>query len=75
MCTLQLLIIKLRGLYQSLGHPEWFTDPRFATARRHTGNNNEILGTLIADAFREFDTHEIAQNLHEHSVPCGEVTR
>ena len=36
--------------------------------------DSEILGTLIADAFRGFDTHEIAQNLHEHSVPCGEVT-
>ena len=66
---------QIKGLYQSLGHPEWFTDPRFATREaRHTGNNNEILGTLIADAFRGFDTHEIAQNLHEHSVPCGEVT-
>ena len=32
------------------------------------------MGTLIADAFREFDTHHIAGKLHEHSVPCGEVT-
>ena len=66
---------QIKGLYQSLGHPEWFTDPRFATREaRHTDNNNEILGTLIADAFREFDTHHIAGKLHEHSVPCGEVT-
>ena len=65
---------QIKGLYQSLGHPEWFEDTRFATREaRHTGNNNEILGTLIADAFREFDTDQIAQKLHKQSVPCGEV--
>ncbi|MBC95774.1 hypothetical protein CL649_02785 [bacterium] len=65
---------QIKGLYQSLGHPEWFEDSRFATREaRHTGNNNEILGTLIADAFRKFDSHQIAQTLHDHSVPCGEV--
>ena len=65
---------QIKGLYQSLGNPQWFDDPRFSSrAARHSDGNNEILGSLIADAFRTFDTAQIAQNLHENSVPCGEV--
>ncbi|HJM98147.1 MAG TPA: CoA transferase [Acidimicrobiales bacterium] len=65
---------QIKGLYTSLGHPEWFTDNRFSTREaRHTDNNNEILGGLIADAFRTFSTAEIAERLHSNSVPCGEV--
>ena len=65
---------QIKGLYASLGHPEWFTDNRFSTREaRHTDNNNEILGGLIADAFRTFSTAEIAERLHSNSVPCGEV--
>jgi crotonobetainyl-CoA:carnitine CoA-transferase CaiB-like acyl-CoA transferase len=65
---------QIEGLYTALGHPEWFIDERFATREaRHTGNNNEILGGLIADAFRSFPTAAIAQRLHANSVPCGEV--
>ena len=67
---------QIMGLYESLGHPEWFTDARFATREaRHSDNNKEILGALIADAFRSFDTNQIAENLHRHSVPCGEVVQ
>ena len=65
---------QIEGLYTALGHPEWFIDERFSTREaRHTGNNNEILGGLIADAFRSFPTAAIAQRLHANSVPCGEV--
>ena len=65
---------QIKGLYTALGHPEWFTDERFATREaRHTNNNNEILGGMIADAFRTFTSMEIAEKLHEYSVPCGEV--
>ena len=65
---------QIKGLYTALGHPEWFIDERFSSREaRHTGNNNEILGGLIADAFRSFSTAEIAQRLHANSVPCGEV--
>ena len=65
---------QIKGLYTALGHPEWFTDERFSSREaRHTGNNNEILGGLIADAFRSFPTGEIAHRLHANSVPCGEV--
>ena len=65
---------QVEALYDALGHPEWTTDERFATqAARHTGNNNEILGGLIADAFRSFTTADIAARMHERSVPCGHV--
>ena len=65
---------QVEALYDALGHPEWSTDERFATQEaRHTGNNNEILGGLIADAFRSFTTAEIAGRMHERSVPCGHV--
>lgn len=65
---------QVEALYDALGHPEWSTDERFASqAARHTGNNNEVLGGLIADAFRSFPTAEIAARMHERSVPCGHV--
>lgn len=65
---------QIEALYDALGHPEWSTDERFATQEaRHTGNNNEVLGGLIADAFRTFATADIAARMHERSVPCGEV--
>ena len=65
---------QVEGLYQALGHPEWSTDERFVSREaRHTGDNNAILGGLIADAFRSFPTADIAARLHATSVPCGEV--
>lgn len=65
---------QVAGLHKALGHPEWTTDPRFATREaRYTGNNNAILGGLIADAFRSFTTAEVAERLHAESVPCGPV--
>tara|TARA_X000000368_G_C23058136_1_gene725113 strand:+ start:4804 stop:5991 length:1188 start_codon:yes stop_codon:yes gene_type:complete len=65
---------QIKGLYTALGYPEWLLDERFSSREaRHTGNNNETLGGLIADAFRTFPTGEIANRLHSHSVPCGEV--
>ncbi|MEM7287657.1 MAG: CoA transferase [Actinomycetota bacterium] len=65
---------QVEALYDALGHPEWSTDERFSTqAARHSGNNNEVLGGLIADAFRTFTTAEIAARMHDRSVPCGHV--
>ena len=65
---------QVAGLHKALGHPEWTSDPRFATREaRYTGNNNQILGGLIADAFRSFTTAEVAERLHAESVPCGPV--
>jgi len=62
------------GLYRALGHPEWSDEERFVNPEiRRQGNNREILGGLIADAFRTFTTAEIATRLHAESVPCGEV--
>ncbi len=54
------------------GHPEWETDPRFATpAQRRV--NREALETAIEEAFAAHPRAEISRRLEAADVPYGDV--
>lgn len=63
-----------RGLFRALGHPEWLDDPRFATgAALRQGDNLEVLGQLLEDAFSAQRLDDVLARLHEGSVPAAPV--
>ncbi len=59
---------EFHGLFRALGHPEWVTDQRFDTPPHRTTNLEE-LGGLIAEAFLQWPTAEIAARLEAEDVP------
>ncbi len=63
-----------RGLYDALGHPEWNDDPRFATGvALREGDNLEVLGRLLEEAFSVLPVAEVLPRLHQGSVPAAPV--
>jgi len=61
-----------RGFCRATGHPEWITDPRFATLlcrKKH----EETLDRLIAAWTMECTGEEIMERLQDNGVPAGVV--
>ena len=66
--------VEHEGLFNALGHPEWITDPRFATTEsRMVPENAEALGALIDEALRASPTDELLEKMQANDVPSGRV--
>jgi crotonobetainyl-CoA:carnitine CoA-transferase CaiB-like acyl-CoA transferase len=62
------------GLCSALGHPEWWSEPRFHDVNeRIKAENFEAVGELLNSAFLEFTTEEAVAALHHHEVPCAPI--
>jgi crotonobetainyl-CoA:carnitine CoA-transferase CaiB-like acyl-CoA transferase len=55
-----------------LGHPEWATEPRFATNRARVTNSVELT-SLLADAFASWQRNEIVASLDLAGVPSAPI--
>jgi len=65
---------EFHGLFRALGHPEWVSDPRFATLRaRAVPAHREALGALVVDAIRKWPTEELLARMVAEQVPVGPV--
>ena len=64
---------QFHGLYRALGRPEWVDHPQWGTHEGRRGLSEE-LGSLLEAEFAKWRVAELAPRMHEHSVPCGEVT-
>jgi len=65
---------EFEGLFRALGHPEWWEDARFNNiVDRTSASNFEALGVLLDGAFREWQTAELMERLHDHEVPAAPV--
>lgn len=60
------------ALCRLLGHPEWASDPRFATNPARVANRATLIPQLEA-IFRTRTTHEWVLALLDQGVPCGPV--
>ena len=63
------------GVYEACGHPEWSEDERFGTmmALAQNPENFQILGGMIADAFREMNVADAVAALVAADVPAGPI--
>lgn len=59
-------------LSEVLGHPEWPSDPRFATNSQRV-SNRELVSGAITEATRHRPRAELAQALRAAGVPCSEI--
>lgn len=57
-------------LCEAVGHPEWKSDPRFATNADRNANWALLL-SLVEEWTRERTAHEAEATLARHGVPCG----
>ena len=57
---------------RAAGHPEWTTDPRFATNGDRVANRAALM-TLIEGAFAERTTDEWLERLHAEGVPAAPI--
>jgi crotonobetainyl-CoA:carnitine CoA-transferase CaiB-like acyl-CoA transferase len=65
---------EFHGLFRALGHPEWVTDPRFASIpARSRPENREALGALVLEAIRGWKTKDLIERMAEEQVPVGPV--
>jgi crotonobetainyl-CoA:carnitine CoA-transferase CaiB-like acyl-CoA transferase len=65
---------EFHGLFRALGHPEWVTDPRFATvAARAVPEHREALGALLLAEIRRWKTEELLERMVAEQVPVGPV--
>jgi crotonobetainyl-CoA:carnitine CoA-transferase CaiB-like acyl-CoA transferase len=65
---------EFHGLFRALGHPEWVTDPRFATIpARAVAENREALGALILTEIAKWKTEELIERMVAEQVPVGPV--
>jgi crotonobetainyl-CoA:carnitine CoA-transferase CaiB-like acyl-CoA transferase len=65
---------EFHGLFRALGHPEWVTDPRFATIpARAVPEHREALGALVLEAIRGWKTKDLIERMAEEQVPVGPV--
>lgn len=63
-----------QGLCQALGHPEWLTDSRFATAALRNENRQARLA-LVAEVLRDGSRDEWVSLLDAADVPCMPVLK
>jgi crotonobetainyl-CoA:carnitine CoA-transferase CaiB-like acyl-CoA transferase len=59
-------------LCAALGHPEWGSDPRFATNERRVANRETLIG-LLRGATAQRRTREWVAMLEAVGVPCGPI--
>ena len=59
-------------LCEALEHPDWTTDPRFATNTSRV-DNREVLRVLLTDALRTRGADEWQPLLNAVRVPCGPI--
>jgi crotonobetainyl-CoA:carnitine CoA-transferase CaiB-like acyl-CoA transferase len=65
---------EFHGLFRALGHPEWVTDPRFATVpARAEAASREALGALLLEAIRGWKTQDLLERMVAEQVPVGPV--
>jgi len=65
---------EFHGLFRALGHPEWVTDPRFASvAARAAPEHREALGALVLAEIRRWKTEELIERMVAEQVPVGPV--
>jgi crotonobetainyl-CoA:carnitine CoA-transferase CaiB-like acyl-CoA transferase len=65
---------EFHGLFRALDHPEWVTDPRFATVpARAVPENREALGALILAEIAKWKTDELIERMVAEQVPVGPV--
>src|SRR5688572_20912135 len=65
---------EFHGLFRALAHPEWVTDPRFATIpARAQAENREALGALLLEEIRKWKTKELIERMAAEQVPVGPV--
>ena len=65
---------EFHGLFRALGHPEWVSDPRFATIpARAAVENREALGALLLAEIRKWKTAELIERMVAEQVPVGPV--
>jgi crotonobetainyl-CoA:carnitine CoA-transferase CaiB-like acyl-CoA transferase len=65
---------EFHGLFRALGHPEWVTDPRFATVpARAKAESREALGALLLEAIRGWKTQDLIERMVAEQVPVGPV--
>jgi crotonobetainyl-CoA:carnitine CoA-transferase CaiB-like acyl-CoA transferase len=65
---------EFHGLFRALDHPEWVTDPRFATIpARAEPENREALGALILAEIAKWKTDELIERMVAEQVPVGPV--
>jgi len=66
--------VEHEGLFRALDHPEWIEDTRFATTEsRMNPDNAEVLGALLDEAIRGFNTETLLQRMSDNEVPSGRV--
>jgi crotonobetainyl-CoA:carnitine CoA-transferase CaiB-like acyl-CoA transferase len=61
-------------LADSCGHPEWATDPRFASNAERVANREEIVA-LISEAIRHRPAAEWLDQLEAAAIPAGPINR
>jgi crotonobetainyl-CoA:carnitine CoA-transferase CaiB-like acyl-CoA transferase len=59
-------------LGEACGHPEWASDPRFATNAARVANR-EVLIPLLSQATLQRTTGEWIATLEKLAVPCGPI--
>jgi crotonobetainyl-CoA:carnitine CoA-transferase CaiB-like acyl-CoA transferase len=65
---------ELHGLYRALGHPEWVSDPRFATVPARAVEENRLaLGALLLEEIAKWKTNELIERMVAEQVPVGPV--
>ena len=60
------------GLFRALGRPEWCEDERFGTIKGRN-ENAVLLGEVLHDEFRKWQTDELYQRMVAEDVPVGPV--
>jgi crotonobetainyl-CoA:carnitine CoA-transferase CaiB-like acyl-CoA transferase len=61
-----------RRLAAAVGHPEWASDPRFATHQAR-GEHQTLLDDLIAQWTSAHTTDEVLAAMDAHGVPAGRI--
>jgi crotonobetainyl-CoA:carnitine CoA-transferase CaiB-like acyl-CoA transferase len=65
---------EFHGLFRALGHPEWVTDPRFATIpARAQAESREARGARRLAEIRKWPTKELIERMAAEQVPVGPV--
>jgi crotonobetainyl-CoA:carnitine CoA-transferase CaiB-like acyl-CoA transferase len=65
---------EFHGLFRALGHPEWVSDPRFATIpARASEENREALGALLLQEIAKWKTEDLIERMVAEQVPVGPV--